>query len=218
MQRHSLDEGVFIRSMATRGHLGGLARATNEAVDILDAMGKDYIVIETVGVGQDEVEVARAAHTTVVVAVPGLGDDIQAIKAGIMEIADLFVINKADREGADRTVMEIEMMLRLGGEDEPSGWVPPVLKAVAGQGEGIVEVTDAVLSHQAFLQSDERGREKRRDRSQWIFWSLLHDRLTAKLLERLGDGGRLDHVVDRIAARETDPHSAVEEILRDAGL
>jgi LAO/AO transport system kinase len=181
-------------------------------------MGKDYVVIETVGVGQDEVEVARAAHTTVVVAVPGLGDDIQAIKAGIMEIADLFVINKADREGADRTVMEIEMMLRLGGEDEESGWVPPVLKAVAGQGEGIVEVTEAVLSHQAFLQTEDRGREKRRDRSQWIFWSLLQDRLTAKLLERLGNGGRVERVVDRIAARETDPHTAVEDILREAGL
>ncbi|HEX9900017.1 MAG TPA: methylmalonyl Co-A mutase-associated GTPase MeaB, partial [Candidatus Methylomirabilis sp.] len=124
MQRHSLDPGVFIRSMATRGHLGGLARATNDVVDILDAAGKDYVIIETVGVGQDEVEVVKAAHTSVVVAVPGMGDEIQAIKAGIMEIGDLFVVNKADRDGADKTVTEIEMMLHLGKPTE--GWQPRV--------------------------------------------------------------------------------------------
>jgi LAO/AO transport system kinase len=219
MQRHSLDEGVFIRSMATRGHLGGLARATNDVVDILDAMGKDYVVVETVGVGQDEVEIVRAAHTTVVVAVPGLGDDIQAIKAGIMEIGDLFVVNKADREGADRTALEIEMMLRLGGQDEEaSGWVPPVMKTIAGQGQGIAEVTDALLGHQAFLQTDGRGREKRRTRSQWVFWGLLQDRLTARVRERVSGGGTLDRLIDRIASRQTDPHSAVDEVLREAGL
>src|SRR5574341_1449551 len=129
MQRHSLDSGVFIRSMATRGHLGGLARATNDVVDVLDAAGKDYVLIETVGVGQDEVEVVKAAHTSIVVAVPGLGDDIQAIKAGIMEIGDLFVVNKADLGTADKTVMEIQMMLHLGESEE--GWVPKIYKTVA---------------------------------------------------------------------------------------
>jgi LAO/AO transport system kinase len=132
MQRHSLDREVFIRSMATRGHLGGLSRATNDVVDVLDAMGKDFVIIETVGVGQDEVDIVRTAHTTLVVAVPGLGDEIQAIKAGIMEIGDVFVVNKADREGAERTVLEIEIMLEHGESD--SGWRPRVFKTVASRG------------------------------------------------------------------------------------
>lgn len=216
MQRHSLDEGVFIRSMATRGHLGGLARATNDVVDVLDAMGKDYVLIETVGVGQDEIEVVRAAHTTLVVAVPGLGDEIQAIKAGIMEIGDLFVVNKADRDGADRTAMEIETMLRLGGAEED--WEPPVLKSVASRGEGIPELLDAVMRHERFLKEAGRGRDKRRTRSQAVFWGLLHERMAARILERVANGDGLDGLIDRIASRETDPYSAVEQVLRDAGL
>jgi LAO/AO transport system kinase len=216
MQRHSLDEGVFIRSMATRGHLGGLARATNDVVDVLDAMGKDYVLIETVGVGQDEIEVVRAAHTTLVVAVPGLGDEIQAIKAGIMEIGDLFVVNKADRDGADRTAMEIETMLRLGGAEED--WEPPVLKTVASRSEGIPELLDALLRHERFLREAGRGQDKRRNRSQAVFWGLLHERMTARILERVGNGDGLDGLIDRIASRETDPYSAVEQVLRDAGL
>src|SRR5574341_1208624 len=129
MQRHFLDEGVFIRSMATRGHLGGLARATNDVVDVLDAAGKDIILVETVGVGQAEVEVVKAAHTSIVVAVPGLGDSVQTIKAGIMEIADLFVVNKADREGADRTVRDIEMALMM--DPVAGGWTPGIVRTVA---------------------------------------------------------------------------------------
>ncbi|HTU01834.1 MAG TPA: methylmalonyl Co-A mutase-associated GTPase MeaB [Candidatus Sulfotelmatobacter sp.] len=216
MQRHSLDEGVFIRSMATRGHLGGLSRATNDIVDILDAMGKEFVLIETVGVGQDEVDIVKAAHTTVVLAVPGLGDEIQAIKAGIMEIGDLFVVNKADRDGADRTAMEIEMMLRLGSAE--NGWRPRIVKTVAVRDEGIPTLLDGILSHQAFLRREGRDQEKRRSRSYWVFRSLLHARLADRVLARVSDGGRLDAMIERLAARETDPHSLVEEILREAGL
>src|SRR3990172_8361544 len=216
MQRHFLDQGVFIRSMATRGHLGGLARATNDVVDVLDAAGKDYILIETVGVGQDEGEGVRAAHTSVVVAAPGMGDEIQAIKAGVMEIGDLFVVNKADRESADKTVMEIEMMLHLGKATE--GWQPKVLKAVAVRSEGVGELTEAILEHQAFLQKDEGRRQKGKERSHWVFWELLQEQVTGRVVEKVIGNGTLDRLIERIAARETDPYSAVEEVLRKAGL
>ena len=216
MQRHSLDAAVFIRSMATRGHLGGLARATNDVVDILDAAGKDYVIIETVGVGQDEVEVVKAAHSSLVVAVPGLGDEIQAIKAGIMEIGDLFVVNKADRDGADKTVTEIEMMLHLGMPTE--GWQPKVLKTAAVKGEGIAELTRAILEHQAFMQTEEGRRQKGKERSRWVFWELLREQVTGRVVEKVVGNGTLDRLIERIAARETDPYSAVEEILRKAGL
>ena len=216
MQRHSLDPGVFIRSMATRGHLGGLARATNDVVDVLDAAGKDYVLIETVGVGQDEIEVVRAAHTSIVVAVPGLGDDIQAIKAGVMEIGDLFVVNKADRDNADKTVMEIEMMLHLGKATE--GWQPKVLKTVAVKGEGIPELARAILEHQAFLQRAEGRRQKSKERSQWVFRELLQEQTTARVLQKVAGNGTLERLIERIAARETDPYSAVEEVLKRAGL
>jgi LAO/AO transport system kinase len=216
MQRHSLDSGVFIRSMATRGQLGGLARATNDVVDILDATGKEYVLIETVGVGQDEVEVVKAAHTSIVVAVPGLGDEIQAIKAGIMEIGDLFVVNKADREGADRTATEIEMMLHLGKAGE--GWQPKVFKTVAVKAEGVTELVQGVLEHQAFLQGSQGRHQKGKQRSQWVFWELLQDRLTARVIERVAANGSLDRLIERIASRETDPYSAVEEVFRRLGL
>ena len=216
MQRHSLDPGVFIRSMATRGHLGGLARATNDVVDVLDAAGKDYVLIETVGVGQDEIEVVRAAHTSIVVAVPGMGDDIQAIKAGVMEIGDLFVVNKADRDGADKTAMEIEMTLHLGKATE--GWRPRVLKTVAVKGEGVAELTQAILEHQAFLEQHEGRRQKGKERSHWVFYELLQERLTRRVIEKAASNGTLERLIERIAARETDPYSAVEEVLKKAGL
>ncbi|MFI5340314.1 MAG: methylmalonyl Co-A mutase-associated GTPase MeaB [Candidatus Methylomirabilales bacterium] len=216
MQRHSLDSGVFIRSMATRGHLGGLARATNDVVDVLDAAGKAYVLIETVGVGQDEIEVVRSAHTSIVVAVPGMGDDIQAIKAGVMEIGDLFVVNKADRDGADKTAMEIEMTLHLGKATE--GWRPRVLKTVAVKGEGVAELTEAILEHQAFLQEHQGRRQKSKERSHWVFYELLQERATARVIEKVATNGTLDGLIERIAARETDPYSAVEEVLKKAGL
>lgn len=216
MQRHSLDEGVFIRSMATRGHLGGLSRSTNDVVDVLDAMGKDYILVETVGVGQAEVDVMRTAHTTLVVAVPGLGDEIQAIKAGIMEIGDLFVVNKADRDGADRTVLEIEMMLEHGVSDD--GWRPRIFKTIAARGEGIESLTHGILEHREFLFEEDGHRRKRRERTRWVFRGLLEERLTARAMERMSRQGGFDPLVDRIAARATDPYSAVEEVLKKLGL
>ncbi len=216
MQRHSLDRQVFIRSMATRGHLGGLSRATNDVVDILDAMGKDFIVIETVGVGQDEVDIVKTAHTTLVVAVPGLGDEIQAIKAGIMEIGDVFVVNKADREGAERTVLEIEMMLEHGNSD--SGWRPRIFKTVAPRGEGVDALVQGILEHREFLFEEHFYRRKGRERSRWVFRRLLQERVTARVTDRLMATGGLEPVIDRLTRRETDPYSAVEEILERCGL
>src|SRR5207237_5267660 len=149
MQDHALDPGVFIRSLATRGQLGGLSRATSDCVRVLDAMGKDVVIVETVGVGQDEVEICRLAHTTVVVVVPGLGDDIQAIKAGILEVADLFCVNKADREGADRTVRDLRQMLELSTQEREMA----IVKCVATQGEGTAELWKAIEDHYRFLKN-----------------------------------------------------------------
>ena len=216
MQRHSLDEGVFIRSMASRGHLGGLSRSTNDVVDVLDAMGKDYVLVEPDGVGQAEVDIMRTAHTPLVVAVPGLGDEIQAIKAGIMEIGDLFVVNKADREGADRTVLEIEMMLEHGESDD--GWHPRIFKTVASRGEGVEALTQGVLEHREFLFEEDGHGRKRRERTRWIFRGLLEERLAARAMDRISRQGGLDPLVERIASRETDPYSAVEDVLKKLGL
>ena len=216
MQRHSLDEGVFIRSLATRGHLGGLSRSTNDVVDILDAMGKDFVLIETVGVGQDEIDIVRTAHTTLVVAVPGLGDEIQAIKAGIMEIGDLFVVNKADREGADRTVLEIQVTLEHGNTDD--GWHPQVFKTVAATGQGVEAMVQGILEHREFLFEEKGHRRKGKERSRWIFRALLQERMVSRVLDRMSARGGMDALVDRIARRETDPYSAVDEILQGLGL
>lgn len=216
MQRHSLDPGVFIRSMATRGHLGGLAKATNDVVNVLDAAGKEVIFIETVGVGQDEIEVVKTAHTSVVVTVPGLGDDIQTIKAGILEIADIFVVNKADREGADKTVVELQAMMSLG--PGRSDWSPPIFKTVAIQGEGIADLAEGILAHQGHLD-DAGGRQLRqRERSRALFLELLQDRATRRLLERAAANGILEQTIERIAHREVDPYSAVDDFLKKAGL
>ncbi len=216
MQRHSLDAGVFIRSMATRGHLGGLARATNDVVDVMDAAGKDVILIETVGVGQDEVEVVGTAHTCVVVSVPGLGDEIQAIKAGVLEIGDVFVVNKVDREGANRTVTELEMMLHMA--PDTGGWLPKVYKTVATKGEGIAELLDAIFEHKTFM--DERGlREKKgRERSERAFLALLQETLTARAVGQIQRNGSMKELITRIADRELDPYTAVEEVLGKIGL
>ena len=154
MQRHALDEGVFIRSLATRGHFGGLTASARAVITVLDAMGKDYVLVETVGVGQDEVEIAATAYTTMVVTVPGMGDDIQAIKAGILEVADILVINKADREGASRTYQELIQMLELQAHRKASAWKAPVLMTQAKDNEGIEELMAAVRDHQEFLAQD----------------------------------------------------------------
>jgi len=216
MQQHSLDPGVFIRSMATRGHLGGLAKATNDVVNVLDAAGKDLVFIETVGVGQDEVEVVKTAHTSIVVSVPGLGDDIQAMKAGILEIADILVVNKADREGANRTVAELQAMIALG--PGRSDWSPPILKTVAIQGEGIAELAQGILAHQTHLDQGSLRQLLQRERSRAFFLELLQERVTRRLLEQAGANGILDQTIERIAHREVDPYSAVDDFLKKAGL
>lgn len=215
MQRHSLDPEVFIRSMATRGQLGGLAPATHAVVDVLDAAGKAVVLIETVGVGQDEVEIVRLAHTTLVIMVPGLGDEVQAIKAGILEIGDLFVVNKADREGADRTAAELQMMLGLAAA---TGWKSPVLKTVAPEGVGIPELVQAIAAHRAYLEESGLKAVKGRERSRAAVLDMLRDRLTRSALERAHGNGSLEAVLDRIARRDLDPYTAVDEILRKVGL
>jgi len=209
MQRHAGDEDVFIRSMATRGHLGGLARASNDAIDLLDAAGFDPILVETVGVGQDEVEVVKTADAVAVVLVPGMGDDIQAIKAGILEIADFFVINKADREGVDRLHADLDYMLSLGSyEQRPR---PGVLRTIAIRDEGVVQLRDEL---DRFLER-ERGQriERRRERSQARLLAVLTERLMARALERVLTTERMEQLVEAIADRRLDPYSAVDGIV-----
>ena len=209
MGRHASDRGVFIRSMATRGHLGGLARATADVALILDAAGKDTIIIETVGVGQGEVEIARAADVTVVVLVPGSGDEVQAMKAGIMEIADVFIVNQADREGADRLVQAIAAHQGLRAR-VPGQWRPPIVKTVATTGEGIPELRAAIAAFQA--HSTRTPGLRRRARQEWRLREILSSRFLERL-ERLLPAGELDRVIDRIAAREVDPYTAASELM-----
>ncbi len=223
------DPGVFIRSMATRGSLGGLARATDDVVLILDAMGYDRILIETVGVGQAEVDIASSAHTVVVVEAPGLGDDIQAIKAGVLEIADIFVVNKADREGADRTFLALQTMLGLGPrqvrhhgrvmqveeETEARAWTPPILKTVATRGEGVDAVVDAVERHRAHLQQSGELRRREEARVRHELHRILRDLLLERLVAQVTPPA-LDATVRRIVTREVDPYTAAHALLRQA--
>ena len=203
------DPGVFIRSMATRGTLGGLARATSDAVDILDAAGFDVVLIETVGVGQDEVEVVKAAETTAVVLVPGLGDDIQAIKAGILEIADVFVVNKADREGADRTCAELSMMLDL---TQDRGWRPPIVRTVATRDDGTAALLQALESHEAHLASTAERGERRARRARARLRTLLEERFRRAVETKAPDPGGLEEAVARVAERKEDPYSAASKL------
>jgi LAO/AO transport system kinase len=240
MQAHATDPGVFIRSLATRGNLGGLSRATGDCARVMDAMGMDVVLIETVGVGQDEIDIAQMAHTTIVVVVPGMGDDIQAIKAGILEVADVFAINKSDLDGADRMMRELRAMLELrhavkpamdhdahhrwvearaqgkAVESSPQGpaeWEPPILKVVAAKDQGVSELVEAVSQHRQHL--DDSGERQKRDRSraEAQFIALLRERLLRSALARLEkQRGRLDEVADRIAARKADPYALAEEL------
>ena len=208
MQAHAQDAGVFIRSMATRGHLGGLALATADAALVLDAAGKHFVIIETVGVGQDEVEIARTADVSIVVLVPGMGDDVQVLKAGVMEIADVFVVNKSDRDGADRTVAEIESMLGLQTSKEGE-WRPPIVRTQATTGQGVDDVMDTISRFRA----DSAGIDRRRhDRARTQLRAILASRLMRQIESRVPDL-EMDTVVDRISARELDPYSAADEVL-----
>jgi LAO/AO transport system kinase len=209
MQAHAGDAGVFIRSMATRGHLGGLARATSEAALVLDAAGKDLVFIETVGVGQDEIDIVRTADVSIVTIVPGTGDEVQALKAGIMEIADIFVVNKADREGADRTAASIETLLSL--QTFPSGaWRPPLLKTEATTGKGVAELLEAIDRFRAHAAPSQAAR--RRSRAEWRLRELLAQRFLEHVDERVLAPGEMERILDRIAARETDPYTVVDNV------
>ena len=208
MQAHAQDAGVFIRSMATRGHLGGLARATNDAALVLDAAGKDFVAIETVGVGQDEVEIARTADVSVVVLVPGMGDEVQALKAGVMEIADIFVVNKADREGADRTVAEIESLLALHAYQDGE-WRPAVVRTEATTGRGVDDLVEHITRFRAESPNLESRRRTR-------VHTQLRAILAARLLQQVESGVselEMGSLVDRIMARTIDPYSAADEVL-----
>jgi LAO/AO transport system kinase len=213
MQAHAGDAGVFIRSMATRGHLGGLARATSEAALVLDAAGKDVVLIETVGVGQDEIDIVRTADVSIVTCVPGSGDEVQALKAGIMEIADIFVVNKMDREGADRTVASIEANLSLQ-TFAPGEWRPPIVKTEATTGRGVPELLETIERFRAHTAESQGGR--RRARAEFRVRELLAQRFVQHIERRVLAAGEFEHVLDRIAARELDPYTAVDEIFSRA--
>jgi LAO/AO transport system kinase len=213
MQAHAGDPGVFIRSMATRGHLGGLARATGEAALVLDAAGKDLVLIETVGVGQDEIDIVRTADLSIVTVVPGSGDEVQALKAGIMEIADIFVVNKADREGADRMAASIEANLSLqtfaAGE-----WRPPILKTEATTGKGVPELVAGIERFRARTAATRSTR--RRARAEFRVRELLAQRFVEHVERRVLAAGEFEATLDRIAARDVDPYTAVDQILARA--
>ena len=210
MQGHATDSGVFIRSMASRGHLGGLSRAASDAVDLMDAAGYDPVIIETVGVGQDEIEVARAADVVSVVLVPGMGDDIQAIKAGILEIADVFVINKADRPGADRLSADLTAMMALTPATTQER--PPIFRTVATSGEGVSALRDGLLAFVASAGSERRAK-RRWERAEMRFLSVLTERFVRDVRVRLLPGPRFAEVVSEIADRRLDPYTAADRVL-----
>lgn len=240
MQGHATDRGVFIRSLATRGNLGGISRATGDCLRVMDAMGQDIIIVETVGVGQDEIDIAQLAHTTIVVLVPGMGDDIQAIKAGILEVADIFAINKADLDGADRVVRELRAMLELRhaikappldhdayhrmvrakaegtAVPAPAGpveWEPLIEKVIAAKDQGVDKLVKAIDTHRAFLDSSGERVKREQNRALTQFVALLRERLLRAGLERLEkERGNLADVATRIANREADPYALADEL------
>jgi LAO/AO transport system kinase len=211
MSTLGLDKNIFIRSMATRGNLGGLSRATVDAVAILDAAGFDKVIVETVGVGQDEVEIVKTADVSIVVLVPGMGDDIQAIKAGIMEIGDVFVINKSDREGVLRTEKELEALLSLA--HRPDFWNPPIVKTIAPENKGIEDLSKAIESYNEFQRKTENS-ERRTAIAKWRLYELLRERLLADLLGKTGTAERIEELAKEVAEKKNNPYSAIEEILK----
>jgi LAO/AO transport system kinase len=211
MQDHHADPGIYIRSMATRGSLGGLARATADVASVLDASGRDRILIETVGVGQDEVDIVRLADITVVILVPGMGDDVQTIKAGIMEIADIFVINKSDRDGAERVEREILSLQSLATRSD--GWTPPVVKTVASEGTGTEELVDAIIRYEAYLLKENLSFKKNVENWQERLIEMLRDAMLERARTEL-DGGSLARYAAEIAEHKRDPYTLVEEIVQ----
>jgi LAO/AO transport system kinase len=215
MQAHATDPGVFIRSMATRGHLGGLAAATGHVVGILAAAGKDVVLVETVGVGQDEVEIVGTADVSLVVLVPGLGDEVQALKAGIMEIADVFVVNKADRDGVDRLVAEVQSMLSLSGDHEDQ---PEIVKTVALQDQGTEALLDAVLAFRARAESTGTLERKRRAQARRLLADAVRQRVMDLVLRDLLPPAEMERAVERLLARELDPFTAADIVTARLGL
>ena len=211
MQDHYSDPGIFIRSMATRGSLGGLARTTADVTTVLDASGRDLILIETVGVGQDEVDIVRLADITIVILVPGMGDDVQTIKAGIMEIADIFVINKSDREGAERVEREIRAMQSL--EMRKDGWTPPVVKTVASEGTGTKELAAAIADYEAYIKRENLLFQKNIENWRERLVEMLRDAMLERARGQI-DSASLDRYAAEIAEPKRDPYSLVEEIVR----
>jgi LAO/AO transport system kinase len=239
MSRHFTDEGVFIRSVATRGHLGGLSRSARDMVRVLDAWGADVVLVETVGVGQDELEITRTAHTTLVVQAPGMGDEVQAVKAGIMEVADVFAVNKADRDGADATVRDLELMIALGSEAMiavgktrghggakasaaavPTGahdatseapWTPPIVKCVAARGEGVAELVTKLEAHHAWVEGTETGRARRRTRLAEEVRETLREALIDAAADELR--AQIDEAVREVEERRVDPYAATERLV-----
>ena len=214
MQDHHADPGMYIRSMATRGSLGGLARTTADVATVLDASGRDLILIETVGVGQDEVDIVRLADITVVILVPGMGDDVQTIKAGIMEIADIFVINKSDREGAERVEREVRAMQSLAMRTDH--WSPPIVKTVASEGKGIEELAAAIASYEAYLKKENLVLKRNIQNWRERLVEMLRDAMLERARAQLGDG-RAEQYAAEVAQHKRDPYTLVEEIVRKAG-
>ena len=212
MHDRFLDDGLFIRSMASRGHSGGLSRTTARVVNVLDALGYGVVIVETVGVGQEEVEVVRVADTVCLVTVPGLGDDIQAIKAGVLEIADVLVVNKADRPGADETARDLAQMLTLG--KQRTEWKPPIVRTAAATGDGVPELVAAIAKHQEWSAASGEQERRRRAAARAAIEDLLREALVRRLRDRIG-GDRVEGAVARVADRTLDPYAAVDELLRD---
>lgn len=211
MQEHFIDPDVFIRSMATRGWLGGLARATKDVIKVMDAMGKDIIFVETVGAGQSEVSIIQAAHTSIVVEMPGLGDDIQAIKAGILEIGDIFVVNKADRDDFNRTITELEMMLDFNTKS--AGWRPPVLKTIAKENKGVKELFASIGAHMKYLKSSGSLKKFHHEQARVEFEELLKEELSRYALDKAVSEKELEQIINRLENRELDPYTAVKDIM-----
>jgi LAO/AO transport system kinase len=212
MNRHAEDAGVFIRSLATRGCLGGMSRSTMDVVNVMDAMGMDVVIVETVGVGQDEVDIVSTAHTTVVVMVPGLGDDIQAIKAGILEIGDVFVVNKADRDGADRTARELAAMLEMK-HPEPDAWQPHVLQTEGSRGVGIEELMAEFEAHREYLKCSGALQRLIEERNAKLFADTLREELFERVFGAIKESGEYDGILKGLHSRTLDPYTAVEEVL-----
>ncbi len=213
MQRHTIDEGVFIRSLATRGHLGGLSRSTHDIVTVMDSMGKDVIIVETVGVGQDGVEIIHLAHTNIVVIIPGMGDSIQAIKAGILETGDIFVVNKADMGDADIALFEMETTIQMK-RFQKGDWVPPVLKTDSSNNIGIKKLLDKIDQHKKYLETSS-GKRQQQKRAAEMFEKILRDRLFQKTRNRLKGTQRWEETLNALKQREVDPYSAAESVVND---